>query len=51
MRRRLFGRCSLVTGGKAMLVGERGGERSVTYLYAVFVVPDAVGCYWWMMAM
>ena len=34
-----------------MLVGEGEGGRSVTYLDAVFVVPDAVGCYWWVMAM
>ena len=50
MRRRLSGRCSLVTG-KAMLVGEGEGGRSVAYLDAVFVIPDAVGCYWWVMAM
>lgn len=34
-----------------MLVGEGKGGRSVAYLDAVFVIPYAVGCHWWMMAM
>ncbi len=34
-----------------MLVGEGEGGRSMTYLDAVFVIPDAVGCDWWMMTM
>ena len=34
-----------------MLVDEGEAGRPVAYLNTVFVVPDAVGCYWWMMAM
>ena len=33
-----------------MLIGEGEGGRLEAYLYAVFIIPDAVGCYWWMMA-
>lgn len=34
-----------------MLIGEGEGGSLGAYLYAVFVIPDAVGCYWWVMAM